>query len=52
MQAEILSNNELAAVASQKCAFVSLQNSRPIPVPEELKIKYLENQKGNLKDYL
>jgi acyl-CoA thioester hydrolase len=44
VQAEILSNNELAAVASQKGAFISLQNSRPIPIPEELKNKYLENQ--------
>ncbi|MBD2510311.1 acyl-CoA thioesterase [Nostoc muscorum FACHB-395] len=51
VQAEIFSNNELAAVASQKGAFVSLQNSRPIPIPEELKNKYLEHQKGNLKDY-
>ncbi|MEH2160801.1 MAG: thioesterase family protein [Nostoc sp.] len=48
VQAEILSNNELAAVASQKGAFVSLQNSRPIPIPEEFKNKYLENQQGNL----
>jgi acyl-CoA thioester hydrolase len=39
-------------VASQKGAFVNLQNSRPIPIPEELKSKYLENQKGNLKDFL
>ena len=52
VQAEILSNNELAAVASQKGAFVSLQNSRPIPIPEELQKKYFEEQKGNLKDYL
>ncbi|MEA5606217.1 thioesterase family protein [Nostoc sp. UHCC 0252] len=52
VQAEILSNNELAAVASQKGAFVSLQNSRPIPIPQELKNKYLENQQGNMKDYL
>jgi acyl-CoA thioester hydrolase len=37
---------------SQKGAFVSLQNSRPIPIPEELKNKYLEYQKQNLKDYL
>ncbi|MCC5660418.1 acyl-CoA thioesterase [Nostoc sp. XA010] len=52
VQAEILSNNELAAVATQKGAFVSLQNSRPIPIPEELQKKYFEHQKKNLKDYL
>lgn len=51
MQAEILSNNELAAVATQKGAFVSLQNSRFIPIPKELQKKYLEDKKGNLKDY-
>ena len=52
VQAEILSNNELAAVATQKGAFVSLQNSRPIPIPDELQKKYFEHQKENLKDYL
>ncbi|MCC5640176.1 acyl-CoA thioesterase [Nostoc sp. CHAB 5844] len=36
VQAEILSNNELAAIATQKGAFVSLQNSRPIPIPAQL----------------
>ena len=44
VQAEILSNNELAAVAIQKGAFVNLQNNRPIPIPEELQKKYLESQ--------
>ncbi|QSJ19452.1 acyl-CoA thioesterase [Nostoc sp. UHCC 0702] len=44
VQAEILSNNELAAVAIQKGAFVNLQNNRPIPIPEELQNKYLESQ--------
>lgn len=52
VQAEILSNNELAAVASQKGVFVSLKNSRPIPIPEELHKKYFEDQKGNLKNHL
>ncbi len=46
MQAEILSNNELAAVASQKGGFVSLQNNRLIPIPEELQKKYLQYQQG------
>ncbi|MEH1919930.1 acyl-CoA thioesterase [Nostoc sp.] len=46
VQAEILSNNELAAVATQKGAFVNLQNSRLIPIPEELQKKYLQYQQG------
>ncbi|MEH2277396.1 MAG: thioesterase family protein [Nostoc sp.] len=46
VQAEILSNNELAAVATQKGAFVSLQNNRLIPIPEELQNKYLEYKPG------
>src|SRR5204862_37378 len=46
VQAEILSNNELAAVASQKGGFVSLQNNRLIPIPEELQKKYLQYQEG------
>ncbi|MGJ5634371.1 acyl-CoA thioesterase [Nostoc sp. CALU 1950] len=46
VQAEILSNNELAAVASQKGGFVSLQNNRLIPIPEELQNKYLQCQQG------
>ncbi|WP_017316604.1 acyl-CoA thioesterase [Mastigocladopsis repens] len=44
VQAEILSNNELAAIATQKGAFVNLQNGRPIPIPEELQKKYLGEQ--------
>ncbi|ARV59009.1 thioesterase [Nostocales cyanobacterium HT-58-2] len=40
VQAEILSNNELAATATQKGALINLQNSRPIPIPEELQKKY------------
>ncbi|MEH1977423.1 MAG: thioesterase family protein [Nostoc sp.] len=44
VQAEILSNNELAAVATQKGGFVSLQNNRLIPIPEELQKKYLQSQ--------
>ncbi|AFY41148.1 thioesterase family protein [Nostoc sp. PCC 7107] len=44
VQAEILSNNELAAIATQKGAFVSLQNNRPIPIPAELQKKYADSQ--------
>ena len=47
IQAEILSNNELAATAIQKGAFVNLQNGRPIPVQEELQKKYSEYQHLN-----
>jgi len=47
VQAEILSNNELAAIATQKGVFISLQNSRPIPIPQELQNKYLECQQVN-----
>jgi acyl-CoA thioester hydrolase len=47
VQAEILSNNELAAVATQKGGFVSLQNNRLIPIPEELQKKYLQHQINN-----
>ncbi len=51
VKAEILSNNELAAVASQKGGFVSLQNNRLIAIPEELQKKYLENQNVNLQEH-
>ncbi|BAY74547.1 hypothetical protein NIES25_09610 [Nostoc linckia NIES-25] len=44
VKAEILSNDELAAVATQKGAFVSLQNGRPIRIPEELQKKYFHYQ--------
>lgn len=47
VQAEILSNNQLAAVATQKGAFVNLQNGRPIKIPDELQHKYLANKKSN-----
>ncbi|MBD0262424.1 MAG: acyl-CoA thioesterase [Tolypothrix sp. T3-bin4] len=47
VQAEILSNNEVAAIATQKGAFISLQNNRPIPIPEELYKKYSEFQQVN-----
>ncbi|QLE55343.1 thioesterase family protein [Nostoc sp. TCL26-01] len=43
VQAEILSNNELAAVAMQKGAFVNLQNGRLIPVPAGLQQKYSQS---------
>lgn len=44
VQAEIIANNELAAVATQKGAFVSLENGRPIPIPEGIKHKYFQSQ--------
>lgn len=44
VQAEILANNVLAAVATQKGAFVSLENDRPVLIPEELQQKYLDYQ--------
>ncbi|WP_414527265.1 acyl-CoA thioesterase [Nodularia chucula] len=44
MQAEILSNNQLSAVAIQKGAFVNVQNGRPIPIPQELQQQYLAHQ--------
>lgn len=44
VKAEIISNNELAAVAIQKGAFISLQNGRPIKIPEELQKKYFHYQ--------
>jgi len=44
VQAEIIVNNKVAAVATQMGAFVSLQNGRPIPMPEELLKKYLEDR--------
>ncbi|MBD2529811.1 acyl-CoA thioesterase [Nostoc flagelliforme FACHB-838] len=50
VQAEILSNNKLAAVANQKGGFVSLQNNRLIPIPEELQKKYLQHQQGIQKN--
>jgi acyl-CoA thioester hydrolase len=45
VQAEILSNNQLAAVATQKGAFVNLQTGRPISIPQELQDKYLTSKK-------
>lgn len=47
VEAEILANDKLAAVAIQKGAFVNLQNGRPIPIPEKLQQKYLEHQQLN-----
>lgn len=47
VQAEILSNNQLAAVAKQKGAFVDLQNGRPMKIPDELQHKYLTSKKSN-----
>lgn len=47
VQAEIVSNNQLAAVATQKGAFINLQTGRPISIPEELQHKYLISKKSN-----
>lgn len=47
VQAEILSNNQLAAVAKQKGAFVDLQNGRPMKIPDELQYKYLTSKKSS-----
>ncbi|MCP6761435.1 MAG: acyl-CoA thioesterase [Fischerella sp. CENA71] len=47
VEAEFICNHELAATATQKGAFVDLQNSRPIPIPEELQQKYFEYQQVN-----
>ncbi|BAZ28836.1 hypothetical protein NIES4074_12710 [Cylindrospermum sp. NIES-4074] len=44
VEAEILSNNEVAALATQKGAFVSLENGRPVPIAAELHNKYAEYQ--------
>jgi len=46
VQAEILSNNELAAIAKQTGAFVSIQTNRPIPISAELQKKYVECQQS------
>ncbi|MBD2432426.1 MULTISPECIES: acyl-CoA thioesterase [Fischerella] len=47
VEAEFLCNQELAATATQKGAFVNLQNGRPIPIPEELQQKYFEYKQVN-----
>ncbi|MBD2515543.1 acyl-CoA thioesterase [Nostoc sp. FACHB-973] len=44
VKAEILSNDELAAIATQKGAFISLENGRPIQIPEEFQKKYFQSQ--------
>lgn len=46
VQAEILANKELAAVARQKGAFMSLESNRLIPIPEGLKQKYCQSQQA------
>ncbi|MBD2168325.1 acyl-CoA thioesterase [Calothrix membranacea FACHB-236] len=51
VQAEILANNVIAAVAIQKGAFLSSQNNRPVPVPEKLQQKYLDYQNINLTTF-
>ena len=45
VQAEIITNNQLAAKATQMGAFVSLDNNRPIPIPEELLHKYIDRKR-------
>jgi acyl-CoA thioester hydrolase len=47
VQAEIFSNDQLAAIATQKGAFINLQNNRPILIPDELHKKYSEFQQVN-----
>ncbi|MDZ8186723.1 MAG: thioesterase family protein [Nostoc sp. ChiSLP02] len=44
VKAEIFSNDELAAVATQKGTFISLENRRPIRIPEELENKYFQSK--------
>ncbi|AUS99617.1 thioesterase [Nostoc sp. CENA543] len=44
VQAEILADDKLAALAIQKGAFINLDNGRPIPIPEPLKQKYCQVQ--------
>lgn len=44
VQAEIITNNKLAATATQTGAMICLQDGRPIPIPEELTKKYLDYQ--------
>ena len=44
VQAEIITNNQIAAKAIQMGAFVSLDNNRPIPIPEELH-KYVDRKR-------
>jgi len=44
VQAEILCNNELAAVATQTGAFVDFKSIRPVPIPDELSQKFLAYQ--------
>jgi acyl-CoA thioester hydrolase len=46
LQGEILANNQLAAVATQKGAFISLENNRPVAIPMELHNKYQEFQQA------
>lgn len=41
VQAEILCNNELAAIATQTGAFVDFKSIRPVPIPDELSQKFL-----------
>jgi acyl-CoA thioester hydrolase len=40
LEAEFISNNQLAASAVQKGAFINLKDNRPQPVPEELQSQY------------
>lgn len=44
VQAEITTNKNLAAKATQMGAFVSLHNNRPIPIPEDLLQKYVDQR--------
>lgn len=44
VQAEIITNDQLAATAIQTGIFVSIQNGRPIQIPAELTKKYADAQ--------
>lgn len=44
MEAEFISNNQIAATAIQIGSFVSSENNRPVKMPEELVKKYLQHQ--------
>jgi acyl-CoA thioester hydrolase len=44
VQAEILCNGKVAAVATQTGAFVDFKTIRPVPIPDELSKKFLAHQ--------
>lgn len=44
LQAEIISNNNIAAVATQMGTFLSVDSGRPVKIPEELLQKYSQSK--------